>query len=169
MSVEEPRSDTVATSELARRLGWRGGWTALAVTTVARIVLAVLGSLLLCSLIPALLGWHPTVVMTGSMEPRLHIGDVAISRPVASDKLQLGQILLVDDPDHPGRERLHRLAAFNADGSLTLRGDANAANDSSPVLRSAVRGVGALRVPYVGTPKLWLNDGDLLDVILLAA
>lgn len=147
---------------------WRGGWTALTVTVLARVVLSVLAGLLLCSLIPALFGWHPTVVMTGSMQPRLHTGDVVVSRPVPADTLQLGQVLLVADPDHAGRERLHRLVAFRSDGTLTLRGDANAADDSSPVARGAVHGVAALRVPFIGKPALWLNDREYLDLALLA-
>lgn len=148
---------------------WRGGWTALVTTAVSRCVLSIVGSLLLCSLVPWALGWHPTVVMTGSMEPRLHIGDVAVSRPVDGNDLRIGQVVLADDPDHPGRLRLHRLAAFRADGRLTLRGDANPADDSTPVARSAVRGVASLRVPYVGLPAVWLSQRRFADLAALSA
>lgn len=148
---------------------WRAGWTALTVACLARVVLAALASLVLWSLLPLALGWHPTVVMTGSMEPRLHPGDVVVSRPVATNRLRIGQILLVSDPDHPGRLRMHRLAAIRADGMLTLRGDANPAADSTPVRRSAVHGVAALRVPYIGDPLLWLNRHDYSELALLAA
>lgn len=148
---------------------WRAGWTALTLTTLSRGLLSTLAGLLLWSLAPVLLGWHPTVVQTGSMQPRLHPGDVAVSRPVPAATLALGQVLLVQDPDHPGRLRLHRLAAMNADGTLTLRGDANAANDSSPVQRSAVRGVASLRIPYLGIAELWRAQRNLLGLGVLAA
>ncbi|MEO8888952.1 MAG: LamG-like jellyroll fold domain-containing protein [Jatrophihabitantaceae bacterium] len=165
-ALSAPPTDPVA--RLAPPARWRGGWAALALTALARVVLSTLASLVVCSLVPALFGWHPTVVMTGSMEPRLHPGDVVVSRPIASSQLRIGQVLLVADPDHAGRERLHRLAVFNADGTLTLRGDANAANDSSPVARSAVHGVGALRAPFIGLPKLWLSEGDYTALVELA-
>ncbi|HEY8301849.1 MAG TPA: LamG-like jellyroll fold domain-containing protein [Jatrophihabitans sp.] len=134
----------------------RSGWTALTLTVAARSVLAVLISLLGWSLAPALFGWHPTVVMTGSMQPRLVPGDIVIARPIAAAQLALGQVLLVDSPDQPGELRLHRLVRFGTDGTLILRGDANRSADSSPVAGSAVRGVGVLHIPYLGRPYLWL-------------
>lgn len=148
---------------------WRSTWTALAITSLARGILAVLGCLLLWSVIPAALGWHSTVVMSGSMEPRLHVGDVVVSRPIDPAKVRPGQVLLVNDPDHPGRLRLHRLAVIRPDGMLTLRGDANAQNDSTPVARDAVHGVGSLHIPYVGAPVYWATIHDYQHIALLAA
>jgi Signal peptidase I len=81
---------------------WRGGWAALLATVGARAILTALAGLVLVALLPLVLGWHSTVVMTGSMQPRLQPGDVVVSRSIATDRLQLGQVLLVDDPDHPG-------------------------------------------------------------------
>jgi signal peptidase I len=149
--------------------GLRGGWLALIATNVACATLTLLASLVLWSLVPVALGWHSTVVMTGSMQPRLHVGDVAIARPVPTDKIALGQVLLVKDPDHAGRLRLHRLVGFGPNGTLTLRGDANAHNDSSPVQRNAVLGVGVLRVPVIGRPVIWLREGDVTALGLTAA
>src|SRR6478609_8803097 len=131
-------------------VGWRHSWAALLLTVVARSVLLCLASLMLWSVAPTVLGWHATVVVTGSMEPRLHVGDVVVSRPVAVNSVRVGQVALVDDPDHRGRLRLHRVNRINSDGTLTLKGDANRSADSSKVARSAVRGVGALRVPDIG-------------------
>jgi signal peptidase I len=163
------RSPDPASPAARRPARWRGGWAALAISSLARAVLAVLGSLLLWSVLPSVLGWHTTVVMSGSMQTRVHPGDVVVSRPVDTDHLRLGQVLLVDDPDHPGRLRLHRLAAFRPDGTLILRGDANAANDSTPVARTAVHGVASLRVPYLGAPEYWLHTRDDAKLVLLAA
>ncbi len=110
------------------------------------------------AVLPTALGWTPTTVMTGSMEPRIHPGDVVVSRPVQADAAALGHVLLVDDPDHAGRLRLHRFAEFAPDGNLILRGDANSANDSTPVAPSAVHGVAVLRIPFVGLPIVWFAE-----------
>ncbi len=150
----------------ARHGGWRSGWLALVLTSLARALLTLIASMLLWSVLPVALGWHTTVVMSGSMEPRLHPGDVVVSRPIATDRLRPGQVVLVDDPDHAGRLRLHRLAALRPDGKLTLRGDANAADDSTPVARSAVHGVASLHIPYLGLLKYWQSVGDDRDVVL---
>jgi hypothetical protein len=148
---------------------WRGGWTALALSSLARATLSLIGGLLLCSLLPAAFGWHPTVVMSASMAPRLLPGDLVVSRPVPSARLSIGEMLLVADPDHPGRLRLHRLTGFRPDGTLLLRGDANATADSSPVSRAAVHGVAALRVPWLGSPMLWWSERAYLRLLAVAA
>jgi signal peptidase I len=150
-----------------------GAWLAptlrLVVAALSRMVLTVAMSLTLWAAMPALLGWHPTTVVTGSMEPNIKPGDVVSARPVPSSSLKLGMVLLVDDPDHPDRLRLHRLVRFNPNGSLELRGDANPRADSSTVGRRAVHGVGSVRVPYVAIPILWLHEGALLKLVILVA
>jgi hypothetical protein len=134
------------------------GWARLAVTVAARGVLFSVLGMLTWALLPIALGWTPTTVMTGSMEPRIHPGDVVISRPAPTDATSLNHILLVDDPDHAGRLRLHRFAEFAPDGNLILRGDANSANDSTPVAPTAVHGVAVLRIPFVGLPMVWFAE-----------
>jgi hypothetical protein len=102
------------------------------------------------------------------MEPRLTAGDIAVSRPVQAAELHLGQVLLVSDPDHPGRLRLHRLVDVR-DGQLVLAGDANPSADSSTVAPSAVRGVGALRIPALGLPVVRWAAGDPLPAAIAGA
>ena len=144
-------------------------WFRLVLAALARMVLTVVMSMALWAAAPALLGWQATTVVTGSMQPRISPGDVISARPIPSENLQLGMILLVDDPDHRDRLRLHRLIRFNPDGRLVLRGDANPAEDSTPVDREAVHGVGSLRVPYVATPILWIQEGALFKLLILVA
>jgi signal peptidase len=78
-------------------------------------------------------------------------------------------VLLVDDPDHPNRLRLHRLVRFTPDGRLVLRGDANAGEDSSHVERTAVHGVGSVRVPYIAIPILWIHEKAWVKLVVLVA
>jgi len=151
-----------------RRSAWRAGWSALLIGSAARGMLALLAGLLLASLVPALAGWHPSVVMTGSMQPSLRPGDVVIARPAQPRQLRPGQVLLVTDPDQPGRLRLHRLVRFTDDGSLILRGDANPAEDSSPVPPAGMHGVAVLRVPGVGLPMLWARQDRYLPLGMAA-
>ena len=148
---------------------WRDGWSALVLTHMVRATLTTASAMVLWSLLPALIGWHPTLVMSGSMEPRLVSGDVVVSRPVASDQLTVGQILLVTDPDHRDRLLMHRLVAFRGEHGLVLRGDANRSDDSTPAARSSVQGVAVLRVPYVGLPMLWLTQGRVVRLLILIA
>ncbi|OEI68324.1 hypothetical protein [Curtobacterium sp. ER1/6] len=142
-------------------------WGRVVVATAARAVLAALVGLAVWSAAPALLGWHPTTVMTGSMAPRLLPGDVVVSRPVAPAEVRPGQVLLADDPDHPGRLRMHRFVEPGRDGTVVTKGDANPQADSTPIERSAVHGVAALRVPFVASPVLWVREGRWVETGVL--
>jgi hypothetical protein len=142
-------------------------WGALCVATCARVVLTTAVCLLLWAAVPALWGWSPTTVVSGSMAPRIVAGDVVVAMPLDADLLVPGQVLLGDDPDRPGELRLHRLVETTDDG-LRLQGDANASADSSPVPVEDVHGVGVLLVPAVGSPVLW-HGGDRVAGGLLAS
>ena len=143
-------------------------WRRLVAVTLAKALLSALVGLAAWGALPAALGWHPTTVSSGSMMPRLHVGDVAVSRPLGVGVPPLTSVLLFDDPDHHGRLRMHRFVRVDENGMLVTRGDANPADDSSPVALSAVRGIGTLRVPWVALPIVWLREGQWLRLGLVA-
>ena len=58
------------------------GWGQVLRVGAARAVLSMLVSLLIWSLLPAVIGWTPRVILSGSMEPRIHVGDVIVTREV---------------------------------------------------------------------------------------
>lgn len=126
-------------------------------------VVAFLLALLVLAVTPLALGWSAAVVLSDSMSPALRVGDVVVHRP--ADRLELGQILVVDDPVRPGQLLTHRLVDETADGRLTLQGDANAVADSTPVAVDAVRGRVQLRVPLVGLPVAWHRSGELAPLL----
>src|ERR1700712_4555827 len=138
------------------------GWRRILRVSVARAVLALVVSLLLWSLLPLLAGMSPRVILSGSMEPRIHVGDVVVTRAVPAATLTKGQVITVEDPDHPGRTRTHRLLRRAADGSIVTKGDANPQVDSSHVAPADVLGLAVIRVPYVGRPAYWMAEHNWL-------
>ena len=149
--------------------GSRLDWLRLLVASTARLLLATCASLLLWCVLPAAIGWHPTTVLTNSMGPRIAAGDIAVVRSVPVGSVHLRQVILYDDPDHAGRLRLHRVVGVDRSGLLITRGDANPVNDSTPVPPGTVRGVGTLRIPYVGLPKVWWHEHRFWRIGLLVA
>jgi len=143
-------------------------WGRVVVATLARGVVATLLGLALWAAAPAVIGWQPTTVVTGSMEPRLAPGDVVVSRPVSADEVRMGKILLADDPDQPGHLRMHRYVDDGPGGTLITKGDANPQQDSTPLEPSAVHGVAFLRVPFVGAPIVWIREGEWVKTGTLA-
>lgn len=135
-----------------------------AVAGLARMVLAMVAGLLIWAVLPAGLGWQPTVVLSGSMEPAIRVGDVVITRQVPAEALEPGHVLLVEDPARPDQLLLHRYDHLDDDGGLVLRGDANRDVDSTAIDPDEVRGVGVLRVPWMGLPHAWLAEGRYAPV-----
>ena len=137
---------------------------ALVASVLARILLGALALLVLVSVLPALVGWQATVVMSGSMAPAVQPGDVALVRPVDAADLRPGQVLLVDDPALPGGRRMHRLVDLEG-GGLRLKGDANPRADGSLVDPSTVHGAVALRLADLGLPVLWAAQGRWIPLV----
>ena len=74
-------------------------------------------------------------VVTGSMEPALHVEDCIIVRSCEPEELQPGDIIsfVSEDPEIYGELVTHRIEAVNADGTFRTRGDANPVADSLAV------------------------------------
>ena len=134
------------------------GWGRVLAVSLSRAALAMVAGLLVWSVLPLAVGWTPRAIMSGSMEPRIHVGDVVVGRPVDPAQLVEDQVVTVTDPDHPVKTRTHRLLRRDAQGRLILKGDANPQADSTPVEPEAVLGLGVIRVPYVARPAYWFAE-----------
>ena len=154
--AQRPAPASAAAPAVAVPVADERGWAELVRTSTARAALAMIGCLVVWSLLPALLGWTPRVILSGSMEPRVHVGDVIVTREVPSATLAKGQVVTVTDPDHPDKTRTHRLVRRDDDGTLVTKGDANRVADSSHITVDDVLGVGVLRIPFVGRPAYWI-------------
>jgi signal peptidase I len=151
---------------LALRAVW--SWVSGASRAAVALLLAVLAGLVVAVLASQATGLSAHVVVSGSMAPRIAVGDVVLTRSVSVAELSAGQVLLFTDPEQPGRLLLHRLVSFDAQGHLVTRGDANQSDDSVHVPPSDVRGVARLRVPYVGLPAQWRLEGRFGHLALTA-
>jgi signal peptidase len=142
-----------------------GRWSG-AVVDVLRLVafgyLAVAASLLFWSHAPQVVGWQPRVVLTGSMLPSVHPGDVALVAPATVGKATLAQgaIVLVRDPGRSSGYYLHRVVRYDEAGRIVTKGDANPTEDWPAVEPPRVAGQLRLVVPVVGLPLLWWRDRD---------
>ena len=115
-------------------------------------------------LVSVLLGWSPTVITTGSMQPAIRPGDVVLQRPPTDETLSAGTVITFEDPLDDARLVTHRIDEVEPGGRYTTKGDANGVADSAVVAQDDIVGVGRLLVPVVGFPVEWRNNGrwDLL-------
>jgi signal peptidase len=84
---------------LPRWAHWAAGWWLLLVASLTGF-----------ATFPVLLGYRPVVVVSGSMQPAVKPGDVAVVQPVGSGALgavrgaiRVGDVVLVHDPAGPGQ------------------------------------------------------------------
>src|SRR4051812_6386027 len=133
---------------------------------IARVWLWFLVGCLLVTFVPMLFGWRPYIIESGSMEPRIKVGDVVLASPEQDAQKLLGRVTTFDDPDREGKVKTHRVIKINDDGTLQTKGDANQTPDSVAVSLDQVRGIGRLLVRWVGLPLIWFTTGAWLKLAL---
>jgi signal peptidase len=141
----------------------------ISVTTafLCQIYVTLVLSLLCWAVFPLFIGWTPTVVISGSMEPRIQTGDIIFADTMPANELrkaiQKGHVLLADNPNKPGTLITHRVIEIRNKGTeFITKGDANSSADSTPVPLSNAQGIEKFRVPYLGIPLHALQKGDIL-------
>ncbi|MCL6537241.1 MAG: hypothetical protein K6T28_01420 [Acidothermus sp.] len=142
---------------------------------LARAWLWFLAGCVAVTFVPLAFGWHPYLVQTGSMKPRIQPGDVVLAAPQHDPRKLVGHVTVFVDPTRHGEIVTHRVLRLNPDGTLLTKGDANQSPDSAPVAMSQVRGMGRLLVRWIGLPVLWAKEGRWVPLagvvvsVLLAA
>ena len=116
---------------------------------VARTWLWFVAGCIIITLLPFLIGWRSYDVESGSMLPKLAVGDVVIASPNPSPDDLLGRVTVFTDPDG-GKTKVHRVTAINGDGTLTTKGDNNPTPDLDRVREVQVRGTVWYAIPYLG-------------------
>jgi len=134
--------------------------------TLGRIWLWFVAGCIAVTIIPMLFGWRPYVIQSGSMQPRIKVGDIVIASPNHDPKVLLGHVTVFQDPEHPSRVKTHRVIRIAEDGQLVTKGDANQSADSVTVRVDKVRGIGRLMVRYAGLPLVWAKTGHWLYLFL---
>lgn len=143
-------------------------WAGLALTLAARAYRAFLLTLVAAALVPTLWSWTSYVVESGSMTPALSVGDVVVGRPLpASDRVPNGRVMVFTDPARD-RTLIHRVVERLGDGTFITAGDANEATDSTPVPRKNFIARGTICIPFVGLPVVWVQNHDVIPLLLWA-
>jgi signal peptidase len=102
-------------------------------------------------------GYRPLVVLSGSMEPAMPVGSVVLTKSVVSGGVDAGDIITFAlTSDMTGRtnpfatHRVVRVVEGETGRGFVTKGDANNAQDPSPVPAERLIGKVVLVVPYVG-------------------
>jgi signal peptidase len=140
--------------------------------TTALVVLIVMTAIGLL-VIPRLANWTVLVVLSGSMEPVMPTGGLALVEPVDAAAIKVGDVVTYPIPNHPGALVSHRVTAIEFDSGvpvLLTKGDANESPDGWRTPTSSVKGRVAVTVPYLGlASQLMRTPGGFLLVLIVPA
>lgn len=120
--------------------------------------LAALAGFCLC-FFAGLLPWHPVSVATGSMEPAIAVGDMAVVSTLDRTP-QVGDVIQFR---RDGVFVIHRVTAVDTvDGETVYitQGDANRTEDIGTVSGEALVGTVKCVVPWLGRLTLWLHSSQ---------
>ena len=79
-------------------------------------VLGVMAGLFLSVSVPYLFGERSLTVLSGSMEPQLHVGDVVVVDQVPPLEVRVGDIVTFRDPEDASRLITHRVREIDVNG-----------------------------------------------------
>jgi signal peptidase len=99
----------------------------------------------------------PTAIVTESMHPKIKVGDVVITKKMAIDKIEVGDIVHVKRNDYYVIHRVIEKKMTQGQIQLITKGDNNKTKDYSPVTNEQVVGKVVLIIPKIGYPSYWLN------------
>lgn len=134
-----PKETKAGTKKRSSTTGW-------VVTAIVAVVLMWVSF--------GLLGFHPVVIVSGSMTPVMDVGDIAILREATIEDIHVGDVI---EYGNGGGSTIHRVVEVLGDGgSVTLitKGDANDSPDVRPVQPNEIRGRVIFSVPKLGWVSL---------------
>ncbi|MBR1422223.1 MAG: signal peptidase I, partial [Ruminococcus sp.] len=108
-------------------------------------------------------------VMTGSMEPSIHVDDYIIVRKTEVSKLKAGDVISFysEDGDAAGKLVTHRIMALNKDGTFVTKGDANEAADNKSIRPDQIVGKYIRKSRFFKWINSFANAKKLLLVLVI--
>jgi len=115
-------------------------------------LLSVILSLLLLSIGPRFIGFSSFVIYSGSMEPKIHKGSIAIGKPASPADLKVGDVVAFKTRTGVA-PTIHRIYAIEEQAGqllVTTKGDANENVDADVIVVSEGGARIVYSIPYVG-------------------
>ena len=112
---------------------------------------------------PTIFGWGQATVVSGSMEPVIHVGSMILVQENA--EYEPGDIVVYLKDS--GELIVHRLISVTGDFAIT-KGDANATEDD--LIRTAqILGTVETVIPVLGQVVLWLGEPWVIGAVIAIA
>lgn len=118
------------------------------------------------------LGYKPVAVYSGSMEPTIHVGGLALDRAIPSKNVRVGDVITFSDPYVKGRLVTHRVIhILETPHGLAYRtkGDANPGRDPWTIRLNGQVGRVSFSVPVAGYILYYAHTREVRGFLICAA
>lgn len=118
--------------------------------------------------LPDFMGYKPLIVLSGSMEDEIHVGDLAIVKMVDSSILKEKDIIAYRNSDNT--MTLHRIIEIkNEDGIITYvtKGDKNNTSDDENVTNKNIEGLYLFKISNIGNILIFIQQPFVLIIICM--
>lgn len=103
--------------------------------------------------------FYAIAVATGSMVPKINVGDVVIvDQQIDYKDLKVGEVIAYKYDNIVVVHRLCDIVVIKDDYYFYTKGDANNAMDNYIIYPDTIIGKVEIKVPYIGLPTVWLNQ-----------
>lgn len=104
--------------------------------------------------------YSPRVILSGSMQPGIQIGDIVIIHKIDGQEAQVGDIIMFPMGNMKVTHRVISIKEINGVKYFTTKGDANPVPEEDPVSEKNVKGKVVMVVPKLGKLTLLMRGGD---------
>lgn len=118
--------------------------------------------------VPSVFGYKPFIVLSGSMETDIRVGDLIITKEVDPTTLKIADVIAFRDPE--GTVTTHRIIEMvDCLGSTCFitKGDNNSSQDQQLVELDDVEGIYIGRIPSVGNMLKSLSEPTTIIIVVL--
>lgn len=125
--------------------------------SIFSLILIVVTAVSLALFVPTLLGYKTFAVISGSMEPNVHVGSLAYVKPMEASEIKVGDIITFHMSGQQGMMATHRVVEIQTDkNAFITKGDANENVDGALAFERLL-GKMTYSIPYLGYVTVYLK------------
>ena len=116
---------------------------------------------------PNFLGIKTYVIISGSMQPELKIGDIVVVKKTIQESLKVGDIISFRHGQSVITHRISRIIVEDGETKYITKGDFNNAEDSESVTYKNIEGKAIRSIPQLGKIALMLQDKIVIIFLII--
>lgn len=129
------------------------------------ICILLISKMLNPNTVPDLLGYKSFIIISGSMEPHLKVGDLIVVKEIDANKIKKGDIISFWEGESLVTHRVEEILKENGEKHFKTKGDNNNKEDETLVTISNIEGICKFRIPKVG--KLIMHSQNVWGFIII--